>query len=165
MLLSAKVKGIHSCRWCEEDDTIQANTTYEGHAAIVRHLVLSLKSCDWAINGCKPSRNGMHTEKAKQRRQVPSSDFGSLDMSNPVCPYPDCQKSWEKISRRGYNQHVASKHKESSIVQDLGQEAALENIKQYMKKYHNVEFSKAQFDMVLLHDNEKKRKVTSSSSS
>ena len=99
MLLSTKVKGTHPCRWCEDDETIQTSTTYEGHAALVRHLVLSLRSSDWIVNGCKLSRNGMHTETAKLRRQVQGSDFGSLDMSNPKCPYPGCPKSWKRISR------------------------------------------------------------------
>jgi hypothetical protein len=164
MLLCTKVKGAHPCRWCTDDETIQTTTVYEGHAALVRHLVMSLKSCDWIVNGCKPSRAGMHTETAKQRRLAQGSDFASLDMSDPRCPFPDCNKSWKKISRRGYNQHVVSKHMNSNIVQDLGEQAALENIKNYLKQYHNVEFSKAQFDMVMLHNNSQKRKAGSSSS-
>jgi hypothetical protein len=161
MLLSTKVKGTHQCRWCQEDETIQSDTVYDGHAEIVRHLVMSLKSSDYVVNGSKLSRNGMHTETAKLRRHVQSSDFGSLDMSNPKCPYPDCHKSWTKISRGGFNQHIASKHS----VQNLNQQEAFEGVKAYLKQHHDVEFSKAQFDMVLLKSNEKKRTATQSSSS
>ena len=42
-------------------------------------------------------------------------------------------------------------------MQDLGQPVAFQKIKNYMRQYHDVEFSKPQFDMALMNSNEKKK--------
>lgn len=81
MHLSTKLTGVHACRRCEQENTIQSTTTYEGHAALVRHLVLSLVSSDWVVDGRNPTRSGIHTETAKQWRMC--NDQVSLLL---ICP-------------------------------------------------------------------------------
>jgi hypothetical protein len=136
-----KIQGSHECIWCNEDPTL-STIVYEGHVELVTHLVNSLKSSDWMINGSKYPSNGVHTYAAKNRRE--HTKYVDLPKENPSCSW--CGHTWKKISKRGYETHIAKKN---HLPCNLSQDQAYQKIENYLLQLHGVVFSRDQFEKLL----------------